>query len=91
MKKLIIGLMTLTSFSSIAGLNELVVQLEAKRCSSQLTKDLNKSGVRKDLRYLYRLDSHPLIHVFAVYEDQKAEAVDIVKMVKLPGQKCTRY
>jgi hypothetical protein len=92
MKKLLIGLLALSSFSSFAGLlNNFADKQEIKKCSKQLLKTLKESSTKKDLRYLYHLDSYPLIHVYAVYEELSAEPVDIVRMVKHPGQKCKKY
>jgi hypothetical protein len=91
MKRLLLGLITITSFSAIAGISDFAIKREVRKCSTELIKSFSDDGIKKDLRYLYHLDSYPLIHVFAVYEDQKPEALNVVKMVKLPGQKCLRY
>jgi len=89
MKKLLVGLLVLGSFSAFAGVGNLLDNLEAKKCGKQLLKSYGKKS--HDARYLYHLDSAPLIHVFAVYESQNAEPREVVKMVKHPGSKCSRY
>lgn len=87
-------MITICSVSANASvISSLVDGIEARNCEKQLKKDLkrNMPFEKYDIRYLYHLDSSPMLHVFAVYEDLKAEPLETVKMVKHPGQKCLRY
>jgi hypothetical protein len=94
MRKLLIGIFTMVSISANAQiLPSLADAIELKSCKSQLMKQLKKSDatIKYDLRYLNSIQTFPALHLFAVYEDQTAEPIEVIKMVKHPGQKCTRY
>lgn len=71
MKKLLLILSLTASFTSFAGLGQMVDRIEAKKCGKQLLKKIGKK--EHDIRYLYYIETYPLIHVFAVYEHEKAE------------------
>lgn len=98
MKKMIFALLLVLGTASanasiIESLVSLADRIEARNCGKQLKKQLKKDNksIKYDLRYLYHLDSSPLVHVFAVYEDGLAEPVEIATMVKQAGEKCSRY
>ncbi|MCT4640992.1 MAG: hypothetical protein N4A33_01765 [Bacteriovoracaceae bacterium] len=90
MKKLLIGLLALGAMSSFAGINELAVKIEAKKCKRQLLNYYRGADFYPDIRNLGHIDTYPLTHIFAVYEPQRAEPTEVVKMVKHKGSKCAK-